>query len=231
MTSDVRRMLGGLLNLATWRSYLADRQARAFDRRFGTDTRAKVAVADMADVDGELAQHAVHYEASAMPKFRRALAVVRRHLGRTMSDYSFVDYGSGKGLVVMLASRLPFRAVYGVEMSPSLHAAAQCNVRKFAERAGTLAPIHLSCADALRFALPEGNVVAYLYNPFDRAFTAKFVGGLMAGLPDSARRVLVVYVNAVHKDVFEGSGRFRRMFEDRTLSVYELAAAASGHPS
>src|SRR5687768_17287549 len=60
---------------------------------------------------------------------------------------TFVDLGSGKGRVVLLASRYPFRAVVGIEHRAALHAAAERN-RQIFERSGERrSPIHLLCGD------------------------------------------------------------------------------------
>ena len=49
-------------------------------------------------------------------------------------SFEFIDYGSGKGLIVLLASEYPFKRITGVELSPMLHATALQN----------LASIHLT---------------------------------------------------------------------------------------
>ena len=41
-----------------------------------------------------------------------------------IQDYTFLDIGSGKGRVLMLASDAPFRHIVGVELSPALTAIA-----------------------------------------------------------------------------------------------------------
>ena len=51
---------------AYWRARSAARQAHAFDARYGTDTVARVPVAQMRDIPAALAAHAVHYEPSTL---------------------------------------------------------------------------------------------------------------------------------------------------------------------
>lgn len=214
------------LRPAFWRSIIARRRGRAFDARYQTDTQAKLEVRDMQGVDPALARHAVHYEASAIPKFRRACAVIERALGPRLRHHSFIDFGSGKGLVVMLASRLPFRRVYGVEMTMELHATAEVNVRRFVERAAGCAPISLVCCDALAFPWPDGDIVAYLYNPFDETLTARFIERLSDEAGRSARSILVAYVNPLHRALFGRPG-FRALYEHKTLCVYEYVASSA----
>src|SRR5690242_7561706 len=98
--SAVRAAVVPLVSPAFWRGQLAARAARAFDARYGTDTIARLPVAAMEGVPPALAAHAVHYEASAIPKLQQALSAVTRTLGSRLPGFAFVDVGSGKGLVV-----------------------------------------------------------------------------------------------------------------------------------
>jgi hypothetical protein len=183
----------------------------------------------MADVDQELARHAVQYEASAIPKFRRAMRALTRQIGHALQSYTFIDFGSGKALVVMLASRYPFKQVCGVEMSPALHEIAQTNVRQFAARRSLCAPVQLTCGDALAFAWPEGGIVAYLYNPFDETLTARFIDRLTAETAATNRSIYVIYVNPAHRALFEANPAFHAIYQHVSLCVYQCASASQRH--
>lgn len=227
-------MLAALASLASpafWRAQIARRKALAFDRRYGVDTRMKVPVEEMQDVDATLARHAVHYEASTIPKFERAMNVIRRRLGPALNGFTFIDVGSGKGLVVMLAARLPFRAVIGVEMTPELHRIAQANIRLFEQRAKFGAPVQLACMNALEFPLPASDLIAYLYNPFDEDLTQRFVQRLEAAACEHKSRLLVAYINPVHRRVFAARARFSPLLDDPALVVYEYLADQASQPT
>jgi len=51
-----------------------------------------------------------------------------------LRDFTFIDLGSGKGRVLLMASDYPFKRIIGVEFMPELHRAAQENVREYTER-------------------------------------------------------------------------------------------------
>lgn len=217
------RHLAPLVTPAFWRGWLAEREARAFDVRYGTDTVGAVPVAAMRDVPPDLAAHAVHYEASALPKLRQALGAVARTLGPRLPSFAFLDVGSGKGLVVMHAARRPFRESVGVEMAPELHAIAERNALRFAAAHPDAAPMRLVRGDALSCPLPEGPLVAYLYNPFDAGFLAPFAARLEAAArPD--REILVAYVNPVHRAIFDGSRRLEPVWDNGRVVVYRCLA-------
>jgi hypothetical protein len=221
---SLRGAVGPLVSPAFWRGQLAAREARAFDARYGTDTIRTLPVAAMRDVPDALAAHAVHYEASTLPKLRQALASIARTLDGRMPAFSFVDIGSGKGLVVMHASRQPFRQIVGVEMAPELHAVAERNIARFAAAHPDAAPMNLVQGDALTWPLPAGPLVVYLYNPFDATLLEPFAARLEAVVsPD--REILVAYVNPVHRAVFDRPARYEPLFDNGRVVVYRCRPA------
>jgi hypothetical protein len=219
MMRRVQSLVMPLVTPAFWRATLAGREARAFDRRYGTDTVRRLPVAAMRDIPDDLARHAVHYEASAIPKFRAAMRAVRRALGSQLSQTSFVDVGSGKGLVVMLASQQPFREVVGVEMTPELHVIAEQNGRRFRAAGGARAPIRLVQGDALTFDFPPGDLVVYLYNPFDEVLVRAFLDRLDAAAADG-RDLILAYVNPRHRALLEAAGRYQELFDNGAVAVF-----------
>ena len=196
-------------NLATWR-------ARWFDWRHRVETTTRVAVADLGDIDARLARHAVHYEATSIPKFDRALALV----GARADGFSFVDLGSGKGRVLMMAAKRRFRRVIGVELSRTLHDCAVANIARFAARNRNAAPIECICDDASAFELPEGNLLVFLYNPFDANLLVKVRDRMLAATGGQPRQLCVVYVNPLHHALFEQGDCFERVHRDASFAVY-----------
>jgi SAM-dependent methyltransferase len=220
----LRAAVAPLVSPAFWRGRRAARQGRAFDARYGTDTRRQLPVEAMRDVPEALASHAVHYEASAIPKLRQALSAVTRALGGRVPAFSFLDVGAGKGLVVMLASRLPFREIVGVEMAAELHEIAESNAVRFAAVHPDAAPMRFVTGDALTCPLPEGPLVVYLYNPFDAALLVPFAARLEGAVrPD--REILVAYVNPLHRQVFDRPERYEVLWDNGRVVVYRCRYA------
>src|SRR4051794_65114 len=81
------------------------------------------------------------------------------------ADDVFLDYGSGKGRIVFLAARYPFRRVIGVEISERLNAVARANVERNRRRL-RCRDVELITADAALFVLPDDVTVVYLNDPF-----------------------------------------------------------------
>ena len=192
-----------------------------FDRRWATETSGIVSLSGLA-VDPTQARHGVHYQ----PSSGEALTDAVERLGITPGEWSLVDYGSGKGRIVMMGAAMHFGRVVGVEFSPELCTIAEENVCRFVEAGGTTRAPHIVLGDAGAFELPTGPVLAYLYNPFDASVLDRVVGRLEAK-GASKEPVIVVYVDPRHLSCFEASGRWRvtRPSPDVALLTFSASAA------
>src|SRR5260370_35484421 len=121
-----------VFNIPSFLKDLAPSQRRAtfmqseFDRKFHVDTCGEI---DLSELDIESPHFAFgnSYQPSSPKMFFEMLGALDiRH-----EDYTFIDIGSGKGLVLLLASTYPFRRIVGVEFSPQLHQIAEENIRNY----------------------------------------------------------------------------------------------------
>src|SRR5207248_4475982 len=71
-------------------------------------------------------------------------------------------------------------------------------------------PIRLVVQDIRQFPLPGGNLVLFLYNPFDEQVVAKVVEAVNTALTIAQRTVYVVYYNPVAGHCFDASPLLRR---------------------
>jgi hypothetical protein len=123
-----------------------------------------------------------------------------------IEDYTFVDLGSGKGRVVMMASEYPFRAVRGIELNAGLVRRARRNLRRWMRGGrGVCRDVRVEPGDVLGLDLPEGPVVLFLFN----SFGAEVVGPLMEELAGAVRGrrapVDLVYVHPDHDGLVRGT--------------------------
>lgn len=176
-------------------------QDRSFDELWGTDTTGIRELGSL-DISVERARHGVRYQ----PSDAENLLMILDELDLTFSDYIFIDYGCGKGRIILAASQLPFRKVYGIEISEELAAIAINNRKVFSTKAKQMAPISVVCIDAVEFEPPRENLVVYLYNPFDRTVMKEVVANLEQMLERGKLRILVVYVDPQCPEVFDRSG-------------------------
>ena len=71
------------------------------------------------------------------------------------SQFTFVDLGSGKGRVLLMASDYPFQRIVGVEFMADLHRVAQKNITSYSSDHQRCRQIQAVCADARDFQFPS----------------------------------------------------------------------------
>lgn len=194
-----------LLSPSWYRAQAAD---GAFDREWGTETSGRRNVSSF-KVDPTLARHGGRYQASDADM----LLSILDGLDIRYPDYTFIDYGSGKGRIVLTASLRPFREVIGIEFSSELVDIADRNLEIFSQRASNMAPAKTVTGDAGAFEPPVGNLICYLYNPFDHEIMSRVIERILKAVEASDREVRVIYVEPVCRDLFEKSGKWA--IEDR----------------
>jgi 16S rRNA G966 N2-methylase RsmD len=114
-----------------------------------------------------------------------------RHVGVRPGEDVFVDYGSGKGRIVMLAAELPFRRVIGVEFSSQLHEIASENLARTKRQ-----NVELVLADATQWKLPKEATVLFFFNPFDGEVLARVCANIRESLAEAPRKLTIIYVRA-----------------------------------
>lgn len=183
----------------------------AFDATYGTDTADEIQLVD-AGVPSELAERANSVYRPIWPAlFYQAMD----RLDLDLSTYSFIDYGSGKGKAMLIAADYPFREIVGIEFSPTLHKIAETNCRIYRsphQRCFTIRPL---LADARTFELPPGDLVCFLFNPFDRDTLRQVLGQIDQQTIGRTSNTVIIYCNL--RDVREASDAFE------TLQTFTLA--------
>jgi SAM-dependent methyltransferase len=114
-----------------------------------------------------------------------------------LENFTFVDLGSGKGRVLLMAAPYGFKKIIGVEYMPEWHHVAEENIAKFAKsRAAdneSIPAITSLCMDARDFDFPAGPLVVYLFNPFPEPILAAVLERLRQSLLKNPRPLVVAY--------------------------------------
>ena len=151
---------------------------RRFDRDYRVTTHAVLFLNDLdPDAVGDAGAHATHYEAVPVDDFREMMRAVPSEV---IKRSTFVDVGSGMGRAILLASEYPFKHIVGIEVSPGLHEVAKDNLARATAARRKCNDIRLVRDDARMFEYPPGDVVAFLYNPFDAVALEATLGALLA---------------------------------------------------
>jgi SAM-dependent methyltransferase len=168
-----------------------------FDIRYRVSTGRPVDLKDI-EVVGDNRDHGVKYQPIKSRAFRAAIDQFR-----IPPDGAFVDYGSGKGRVLLLAILYGFHQTVGVEFAPDLCQEAQQNLNKFRARTGRHFDASILNVDAARYPVGENDCVFFLYNPFGRKVLDEVLRNIRQSLQSRPRIVHVVYANPVHRQVLD----------------------------
>jgi SAM-dependent methyltransferase len=174
-----------------------------WDRRLGIDTTGFIPPPDLGLVNDAEKDGGVNN--STPPGI--ATFLISQLLPRA-KGFTFLDIGSGKGRVLLIASRFPFSRVVGFERSQQMNEIAACNVKQFAKHYPDMLTVEIVGGDATRHPLPDGPLVIYLANPFGRKTMRDLVASVKASYQQSPRKIICVYYNALFADEFSQLGIF-----------------------
>lgn len=196
-----------------------------FDARHGTDTAEEIRLDDT----GVSAEDASHGQTIYRPvwesEFHAALAILKI----SFEGFTFVDIGSGKGKMLMLAAEYPFARIVGVEYSPGLNAIAQRNLAIFHSATQRCSALEAILGNALEWDLPKGAVVCLVFNALDAETMRAFVKHVEGDLFSRAEPAYLIYCNLRHVeeigDGLDGIFKLIRLIKTRRLVVFGNRAA------
>jgi hypothetical protein len=160
-----------------------------WDEQCNVDTAGMANIGDLRICPGGNDLSANMYMAIEPALFRMAMEA----LPGTVEGCSFIDYGSGKGRALLLASHYPFAEILGVEFAVDLHHIAMRNIEQY--RSGTAqacTAIHPILSDAAQFRPPAGELVVLFHNPFTRPLMEK----VLAILSEHKGAIRIISVGA-----------------------------------
>lgn len=126
------------------------------------------------------------------------IKTVLKALGVTRGQRAVLDYGCGKGRVLIEAAKYPCVCVHGVDYNAELAGIAQKNVEASRYRFAS-AEVKVFCADARAFPVDDRIDTIILNNPF----TADILAEALARVVDSRRRnpraIVLGYVSSAEE--------------------------------
>ena len=118
---------------------------------------------------------------------------IMQALPADLREFTFVDMGSGKGRVLLMASSYPFLRIIGAEFLPSLHQSALQNIAKYTSEEQQCRQIESHCMDARDFQFPAGPLVVYMFNSFPEPVFAAILENLSRSISEKPRPLYVAY--------------------------------------
>jgi len=170
---------------------------RYFDWRHKTDTISRVSLSDL-EIRGGNKKHGSFYQPTMARSFKRLLK-------RTTlpPEPVLVDFGCGKGRVLLLAALYGVKKAVGIEFSPELCRIARENVRVMERAAGRPLNITVVEDDVCNYRIRAEENVFFLFNPFDDVILEAVVKNLQDSLAANPRPVVIFYYNPVHSHVLD----------------------------
>jgi hypothetical protein len=221
--ADYKRRLLRVPGAKTALRFLVDLESRRFDRQYHIQTSGDVQSQKM-QVAGNNAAHGVHYNPTTVRAGRRVFQDLPID---DFSQYTFVDFGSGKGRMLFLAAEHPFRRIIGVEYSSYLHDITEQNISSYrnpGQRCSDLASLNI---DATSFEFPREKLVLYFFSPFRRPVMEPIIQRLDESVSASPRDVFIVYLNPELSELIERTRNFKTIFQGRFYSIYRSALTES----
>ncbi len=159
------------------------------------------------------------YQPTDPVEFREVIS----HVPADLSEFVFIDLGSGKGRALLLASEYPFTEIIGVEVQPELHATAEQNVLRFHASERAKQPITTLCMDAREFRFPLRATLLYLFNPFPDYVLETVLTNLQESLRLRSRPVFVIYNTPWEQHVFRDLGFLQKIYETHNFQIYSCS--------
>lgn len=188
---------------------------RLFEWRHGLELGVNVVHSDLITEHQAVLAHATAYQAVWCQNLR----VLFREATKTgIALRHFVDIGSGKGKACFYAARrLPVEHIIGVEFSRPLIEVANNNLHRFNDKR-----ITFHCADATTFALPDGNTLVFMFNPFDVLIFTRFIENHLDHF--KRHQSLIAYANDNHHAVLPRYG-FETLFRSQSwkMSLHRIS--------
>ena len=169
----------------------------AFDRKYGTDTGGIEPLWKF-NIQSPNARFGTRYEATQEFELEHALTV----LCEDLKAFTFIDLGCGKGRALMIASRLGFGNLIGVEFVVELAEIARDNLEKL--NIGNAVVLH---TDAAEFRFPDCDTVVYLYNPFSQEVFRQVLSNMQSSF---SKKLYVIYKTPHYAEMFDSSGFLKR---------------------
>ncbi len=188
----------------------------AYDRKLGVSTAGRVHPAKL-HLSNPNSVHATPYQGTPVGLFISVMG----SLGIDYNRFVFIDFGSGKGRALFLASEFSFKRIVGIEFSEELHAAATRNVNE-AKSSLVRKNIELLCMDAVNYSLPEEPCICYFYNPFDAVVLSRVLANIRGSFHGHPRDIFIVYCNPREGHLLDQDECCKRVSEIGSFRIWKM---------
>lgn len=129
-----------------------------------------------------------------VPTSSRLFRSIMKELGDKKREM-LIDFGSGKGRVLILAADFGYKNVIGVESSEILCNKCNDNIRKYKEKSRSLTNFNVVNSDASKYVIPCECENFFFFYPFSITIIAKVINNIYHSILDHPRKVTIIFVH------------------------------------
>ena len=172
-------------------------------REFIIRLRISLGQIDLQDDPSEVTERTHNYADSGGLAFDKIMA--NFHI---TPDDAIVDFGCGKGGILISLSKYPFAKITGVEIDPVLVQIAVSNIRKL-----NIKKVNIVCCDAAEFKELSQYNYFYFFDPFPCNVMGDVIDNIEKSLLLHPKKVTIIYLNPVCHDLIESGNIFAKTKE------------------
>ena len=201
------RSFANLIREFLWESTPAQRRRRYGDAEYDWDYRVDTTSATVGWRERLIGQFHSAYQPTEPALFKEMMASLKIDF----QDFTFIDIGSGKGRVLLMAADYPFRRILGIELLPALHRVAQENLSAYKSDSQQCFALETVCGDAREFVFPAEPILLYLFNPLPELALIEVMANLENSLRQFPRVVYLLYHNPLLEHVLAKHPAFTKI--------------------
>jgi len=195
-----------------------DSASRDFDAVYGVNTASPVA---QIDLEAQSKNHTFATKYEPTPIYNVDLPQILEKFDLPYEDYTFIDYGSGKGRPLLLASAFPFKKIIGIEFSKKLNIIAKNNISRYTGKK-ICTDIESICMDATEYVCPVNEpLILYFFHPFENQVMQKVVDNISTSYQNNPRHIIVVYVHPLEQKVWDKVLFFTKKKISKQICIYD----------
>lgn len=170
-----------LFHLSVWNE-------RRFDRSRNIDTTEIVPIKSLSTLTDNR-KFSEDYVPTPLSIIRRSIESVADDL----SDFTFIDIGSGKGRVLFKAAEYDFRRIIGIEFSKELSDMCKENIVRHKTRRQKCFSIEAVFEDVLNYEFADEKLVIFMFDPFDEVIVSMLVEKLREHFVQCRKKIYIIY--------------------------------------
>jgi len=197
---------------------------RSEDSLFFVRTRGTVSTVRLS-IPSLAREEAQDYRPTPVSVFHWAMSA----LPEDLQDTAFVDFGAGRGRVLLLASHYPFEKIIGAEIAVELHDDCRMNIAQYPRSLMSCRAVDCLHTNATSLPLPDQPAVFYFFNPFSAAVFENVLDRITRSYKRRRRQMHLICVDMEERKAIATSGIFhpvrlpaRQRLRTAVLSPYSL---------